>query len=140
MSHGGPSGIRHGLRVLTSPFQRIGHPRLPLPLSLRSEPPGHLNAPTSPRKLAAPQLDRSEQGLERIAKEIQESSPLTLSSECHQSCQTGRPSANPFSRVLFTLSPECQIPCHRGTVLSGEMSYGSFRGHVGRSGDMSDTA
>lgn len=63
------------------------------------------------RKLDASQLDRFEDGLERIAKVIQVSSPLTLSSECHQPCQTGRLPANPVSRVLFTLSPECQIPC-----------------------------
>lgn len=50
------------------------------------------------RELDAPQLDRSEDGLERIAKVMQVSSPLTLSSECQIPCQTGRLPANPVSR------------------------------------------
>jgi len=45
-----------------------------------------------------------------------------------------------FKPVAESLSNQPQKGELCVAVLTGEMSYGSFRTHVGRSGDMSDTA
>ena len=55
-------------------------------------------------------------------------------SPCHQSVRS------PVIRVSVAVSRTLQFVLVGLLVLTGVMSYGSFRGHVGRSGDMSDTA
>jgi hypothetical protein len=50
-------------------------------------------------------------------------------------------SADPFTRVSETLSPESQKPFHQSFVLTGVIGYGSFRRDwLQRSGEMCDTA
>jgi len=109
VSNGGPPGSRHGFRVLASPTGRRpdcpGSPAAPR----RSEPAVFMDGPTSPGSSPPHSWIVSRADWSGSPKSYRK----VRRSPCHLSVINPVKPAGCPGTLSLTLSPECQIPCHR---------------------------